>query len=56
MSLLGMPPQPDTPVPYVFVTSGADGRQATGPFRIFGFIDKGADVPDHSDGPPARRS
>ena len=42
-SLLGMPPQPDTPQPYVFVTSGADGRQ-DGPFKIFGFWDKGDDA------------
>jgi hypothetical protein len=50
ISLLGLPPRPDTPVPYVFVTSGADGRQATGPFRNFGFVDKGGDAPATPDG------
>jgi hypothetical protein len=40
-ALLGMPPA--APEPYVYVTSGADTR-ATGPFKIFGFWDKGTDV------------
>jgi hypothetical protein len=40
-SLLGLPPQPSTPTPYIFVTSGADSRQA-GPFRIYALRDDGA--------------
>lgn len=43
VSLLGLPPRPDNPLAYVFVTSGADRRQ-DGPFRMFGFWDKGDDV------------
>jgi hypothetical protein len=43
VSLLGMPPQPGTPVPHVFVTSGAD-RRAAGPFQMFAFRDDGTDT------------
>jgi hypothetical protein len=43
VSLIGMPPQPGTPVPHVFVTSGAD-RRAAGPFQMFAFRDDGTDT------------
>ena len=43
VSLLGLPPQPGTPVPHIFVTSGADKR-AAGPFQVFAFRDDGADA------------
>ena len=42
-SLIGMPPQPDVPVPHVYVTSGNE-RRAEGPFGIFGFRDDGGDT------------
>jgi hypothetical protein len=42
-SLLGMPPQPGVPVPYIYVSSGAD-RRATGPFQMFAFRDTGGDT------------
>ncbi len=42
-SLLGMPPQPGTPVPQIFVVSGAD-RRAAGPFQMFAFKDTGTDT------------
>jgi hypothetical protein len=42
-ALLGLPPKPDAPVPYIFVTSGAE-RRRSGPFRMFGFWDNGDDV------------
>ena len=38
-----MPPQPGTPVPQIFVTSGADKR-AAGPFQMFAFRDDGTDT------------
>jgi hypothetical protein len=43
VSLLGIPPSPDTPVPYIFAVSGND-RRADGPFKMFGFIDEGTDT------------
>jgi hypothetical protein len=43
-SVLGMPPYPDTPVPYVFVSSGNDTRVEDGPFRNFAFEDGGTDT------------
>jgi hypothetical protein len=43
VSLIGMPPQPGTPVPNIFVTSGADKR-AAGPFLMFAFRDNGTDT------------
>jgi hypothetical protein len=42
-SLLGLPPQPGTPVPYIYVSAGAELRSA-GPFQIFGFRDDGTDT------------
>jgi hypothetical protein len=42
VSLLGIPPSPDTPVPYIFAVSGNE-RRADGPFKMFGFIDEGTD-------------
>jgi hypothetical protein len=46
-SLLGIPPYepttPDSTVPYIYVTSGND-RRASGPFKIFGFVDNGDNV------------
>ncbi|HEY6510295.1 MAG TPA: hypothetical protein VIY56_19865, partial [Vicinamibacterales bacterium] len=42
VSLLGLPPQPSTPIPQIYVTSGADKR-AAGPFQMFAFRDGGAD-------------
>ena len=45
-SLLGILPigsTTTTPVPYVYITSGADSRQG-GPFRIYGFLDGGDDA------------
>jgi hypothetical protein len=42
-SLLGMPPSPDVPVPYVFVNAGNDLR-VDGPFKAFGFRDDGGDA------------
>jgi hypothetical protein len=42
-SLLGLPPQPGVPIPYVFVNSGADKR-AAGPFQMFAFRDDGTDT------------
>jgi len=42
-SLLGLPPQPGVPIPYVFVNSGADQR-AAGPFQMFAFRDDGTDT------------
>jgi len=43
VSLLGMPPQPGSPIPHIFVASGADKR-AVGPFQMFGFRDDGSDT------------
>jgi hypothetical protein len=43
VSLLGMPPQPDPSVPYVFLSSGND-RRADGPFKNFAFRDDGTDT------------
>jgi hypothetical protein len=43
VSLLGMPPRPDVPVPYVYLSSGND-RRADGPFKNFGFRDDGTDT------------
>jgi hypothetical protein len=43
VSLLGMPPSPDVPVPFVFAVSGNDTR-ADGPFKMFGFRDDGPDT------------
>jgi hypothetical protein len=43
VSLLGMPPQPDTPVPFVYAVSGND-RRADGPFEMYGFEDTGTDT------------
>jgi hypothetical protein len=43
VSLLGMPPSPDVPVPYIFLSSGNDKR-ADGPFKNFGFRDDGTDT------------
>ncbi len=42
-SLLGLPPQPGTPVPHIFVSAGAELRSA-GPFQMFGFRDDGTDT------------
>ena len=43
VSLLGMPPSPDVPVPHIFLSSGNDQR-ADGPFKNFGFRDDGTDT------------
>jgi hypothetical protein len=43
VSLLGMPPQPDVPIPFVFAVSGND-RRADGPFEMYGFEDTGTDT------------
>jgi hypothetical protein len=43
VSLLGMPPSPDVPVPFIYVVSGNDIR-ADGPFKMFGFRDEGTDT------------
>jgi hypothetical protein len=43
VSLLGMPPSPDTPVPFIFAVSGNE-RRADGPFKMFGFRDDGTDT------------
>lgn len=43
-SLLGMPPSPDTPVPYIFLSSGNDSRVEEGPFKNFAFRDDGTDT------------
>lgn len=42
-SLLGMPPSPDVPVPFVYAAAGAESR-ADGPFKMFGFRDDGTDT------------
>jgi hypothetical protein len=43
VALLGLPPQPDASVPYIFLSSGND-RRADGPFKNFGFRDDGTDT------------
>ena len=43
VSLIGMPPSPDTPVPFIFASAGNELR-ATGPFKNFAFRDDGADT------------
>ncbi len=43
VSLLGMPPQPDVPVPFVYAVAGNDSR-ADEPFNMFGFRDDGTDT------------
>lgn len=42
-SLLGVPPYPQVPVPYIFLSSGGDSRK-DGPFRVFAFRDDGSET------------